>query len=126
MFQVVCIALIFAILILYLKSINSEYAILTTIGAGVVLIGYSLKYIVNTFEFFNLFIELSGIDKELYMIIFKVVSVGYLVEFGASTIQDFGLKNLADKLTFIGKLIILSLSFPIVYAVFNLLQGLIA
>ena len=59
------------------------------------------------------------------MIIFKVVAIGYLVEFGAETINDLGLKSLSDKLIFIGKLAIFSVSLPVLYAIFNVLSRLI-
>ena len=33
------------------------------------------------------------------MIIFKITAIGYLVEFGADTINDLGLKGLAEKIS---------------------------
>ena len=67
---------------------------------------------------------MTGVDGSLFSIIFKITAIGYLVEFGAGTIEDFGLKSLADKLVFAGKIIILGISMPVIYAVFNLLKGL--
>jgi stage III sporulation protein AD len=59
------------------------------------------------------------------VIIFKVTAIGYIVDFSASTIRDFGLNSLADKVVFVGKLIIFSLSMPIIYGVLNLLVGVL-
>ena len=124
MVKLVILVIIFAIIIVYLKSVNSEFALLVSVGAGIVLTYLTLDYIVNAFEFFNMLIEYSKIDSQLLLIIFKITCIGYLVEFGAGVVKDFGLQSLADKLVFVGKIIILSISMPIIYAVFNLIIGI--
>lgn len=125
MLQIVALTILFAIIIVYLKSINGEIALIALVGAGIILSSYAFSYLVQTFDFINKLIELTKIDREIFKIIFKITAIGYLIEFGAGTINDFGLKSLADKLVFIGKIIILSVSMPIFYALFNLISGLI-
>ena len=47
-------------------------------------------------------------------VILKMVGIGYLVEFSAGILNDFGQNSLADKLVFCGKIVVLvlmSLSF---------------
>ena len=48
-----------------------------------------------------------------------------MIEFATGTISDFGVNGMAEKLVFVGKIIIFSLSLPIVYAVINLLTGIL-
>ena len=124
MVKLVALSLLFAIVIVYLRSINSELSLLATIGAGIVLMFYSLEYVSSSFAFFNQIIKYTQIDNQLFLILFKITAIGYLVEFGAGTIRDFGLNGLADKLILLGKIIILTVSLPIIYAVFNLILGL--
>ena len=124
MVKLIAVAIVCALIIVYLRSINSEFALIATVGASIIIISFALDYVVQTFEFINQLVEYSGIDKDLYFIIFKITAIAYLVEFGAGTIRDFGLNSLADKLVFVGKIIILSMSLPIIYAVFNLFLGL--
>ena len=126
MVKIVALALIFSVVIVYLKSINSELSFLALVGAGIILIYFSLEYLTNTISFINQLAEFSGIDNEYYKIIFKITAIGYLFEFGAGTIEDFGLKSLADKLVLVGKIIILSISLPIIYGVFNVILGLVS
>ena len=125
MVKLVTITIIFAIIILYLKSINSELSFLALVGAGIILLYVSLEYLTETIGFINQLVEYSGIEYEFYKIMFKITAIGYLIEFGASTIEDFGIKSLADKLVFVGKIIILSISLPIIYALFNIITGLV-
>ena len=125
MVQIICLSLIFAVIILYLKSINNELSILATIGAGIILLGYAIKYLTAGLDIIDQIINLTGVNREFFEIIFKITAIGYLVEFGAGTIAEFGLKSLADKLVFIGKILIFSLSLPIIYALLNILTGLL-
>ena len=125
MLKIILITLACAFIIFYLKSINSELYQLALIGAGVIVLSQTFVYFIETFSFFREVIDLSGIDSDFYKIIFKITTIGYLVEFGASTVKDMGFNSLAEKLVFAGKVIILYVSLPILSAVFNLLKGLV-
>ena len=49
--------------------------------------------------------------------------MGYISEFGAGILNDFGGNSLADKVTLAGKVIIVTLSLPIVETLLKLVQG---
>ncbi len=125
MFKIVCIALICAVIIVYLKSSNSELTLPATIGSGILIIYLAVNYAYENIQVFKTLIDLTGVSSYLFKIIFKITSIGYLVEFAAGTIEDFGLKSISDKLVFAGKIIIIGVSMPIIYAIVNLLTGLI-
>lgn len=125
MLKIITIAIVCAIIILYLRNINNEIALLASIGAGIIILFFAFDYLTETFTFINKIIDLSGIDKEYYKIIFKITAIGYIVEFASSTVNDFGLKSLSDKITLVGKIVIITTSLPIFYAVFNLITGLL-
>ncbi len=125
MIKIVSLAILFAIIILYLKSVNSEIAMPATICASIFLLSFIFEELSNAFSLINDLIEMTGLNKELYSILFKITAIGYLVEFGADIVSDFGLKSFADKLVLAGKIIIFCVSMPIIYAVFNLFVGLL-
>ena len=56
-------------------------------------------------------------------IIVKIVAIGYLVEFSAGVIEDFGSKSIADKLILAGKVIIFAVSVPIIRSMLELIGG---
>ena len=124
MTKIVAVAIIAGIIIVYLKSIGSELYVFAIIASGVVLLTFAFEYLVLTFDFFNKLVDLTGIDKDFYQIIFKITGIGYMIEFAASTISDFGINGIAEKLVFVGKIVIFSVSLPIIYAVINLLSGI--
>ena len=53
----------------------------------------------------------------------KIVGVGYLTEFGAGILMDFGSNSIADKVTLAGKITIVLLSMPVVESLLQLLGG---
>ena len=123
--KLVIIVLIFGVIIVYLRNVNTELAMLATISAGVIITFFSFNYLVKTYNFINDIVALTGIDYDFFKIIIKISLIGYIVEFGADTVSDFGLKSLADKLVFVGKILIFTLSLPIFNAVINLIKGLL-
>ena len=63
MIQVTAISLICAIIIIYLKSVNSELAFLATIGSGILIMGVGLTYLSEAFDFINKVSEVTGISN---------------------------------------------------------------
>ncbi len=112
-YKILCIAIIGAILCFYLKSINSDFYILVLLCAGTIILFFSLNYLVTTLEIFQTFIKSINVDSSLFTVVLKIIFVAYLIEFGVSTIEDFGIKSLADKLSFAGKIVLFCMSIPI-------------
>lgn len=125
MIKITLIAIICAIIIIYLKGIGSELYQLAIIASGIMLLYFIFSYVGEMYDFFKNLSEMTGIDNSLFKIIFKITAIGYVTEFGAGVIEDFGLKGLSDKLVFCGKIIILVVSMPVFYAVFNLLTEIL-
>lgn len=125
MAQILLIALIGGIIAVYLRSINQELCLLSVICTGILIIFSAFKYLSETFELFKKISELGKIDNELIKLVIKIVAIGYIVEFAAGILEDFGLKSISNKLIFAGKIIILSVSVPIFYTLINVLVGLV-
>ena len=124
MVKIVAVAIICAIIVIYLKTVNSDLTSLAILGSGIIIVSTGFSYVYQTYSFLVDIVNMTGVEAVYYNIIFKITAIGYLVEFGAGTVEDLGLKSLADKLVFCGKAAILVVSTPIIYAVFNLLNGL--
>lgn len=125
MIKVVAISLLCAFIIIYLKNINSELTLIATVASGILILSFSIPYITNIIQFINKIANMTAIDSELFKIIFKITAIGYLIEFSAGTLNDFGLNSLSSKIVLIGKLIIFSTSIPIIYAIIELFSKLI-
>ena len=125
MAKIIIIGIILSIILVLLKNFNSDLFAPALVASGIILIYYSLIYFKEAFTFINQIVELSGVDIGLYKIIFKIIGISYLVEFGAGTVEDMGYKSLSDKLVLIGKLMVFIVSMPVFYAVINLVISLI-
>ncbi len=126
MTKIIALALICAILIVYLRSINSELALTATICAGLILTYSILEYLLQAFQVLQKIVDMTGVDKSLYKVLIKIIALGYVTEFSAGIIEDFGLKSLSNKLLFGGKVVILCVSMPILYAVIELVVKIIS
>lgn len=126
MVKIVAITLLFSFLILCVKGFNNEYAILTGLAASVVLVLLSSEYLSGVLTFLNDLIERSNVERGVINVVFKVTGIGYLIEFSAGIVEDAGLKTLSDKLVFVGKIVIISTSLPVFYAVFTTFSEIFA
>lgn len=127
MIKIVSVALLCAVILLYLKNINSDMFVPCLIVSGLIIFSFSFSfsYLSSALNFINNIVSVLNINDELFTILIKITAIGYIVEFGASTINDFGLKGLADKLVFVGKLAIFTISIPVFYSILSLLKGLL-
>jgi len=125
MIKIVACAVLCAFVLIYLKSVNSEFFSIATLGVGVIIIALGIDYLTETVSFIQKIIDSSGINAKYFSVILKITGIAYIVEFGAGIVEDLGLKSVADKLVFIGKAAIFTAAIPIIYAVFELLIGLI-
>lgn len=119
------VTVILAIIIIYLKSVNPELAMLAAICAGAILIMAALDMLNEVFALYERIASVSGISDTSLKIVIKVTVISYIVEFSAGIVEEFGMKSLADKLVFIGKIIIILLAVPVLEAMINVIEGLL-
>lgn len=119
--RILGVGLVTAIAALLLRGTKPELAFAVTIAGSVIVLIFSLELLSETFGIFAEIGERTGIDSALIEIILKIVAIGYLVEFAAGVVEDFGSKSIADKLVFAGKVVIFSVSIPVIRAMVTLI-----
>ena len=119
--RIIGVGLVTAIAALLLKGTKPELAFAVTIAGAVIVPIFSLDLLAATFGIFAEIGEKTGIDSALIRIIIKIVAIGYLVEFAAGVVEDFGSKSIADKLIFAGKVVIFSVSVPVIRTMVSLI-----
>ena len=124
-FQLVGIAFITAIAALILKQTKPELAFAVTIAGSVILLLFVFEILRGSVSIFGEIAGNTGIDSSLVKVLLKMVGIGYLVEFSAGILTDFGQGSVADKLIFCGKVIILVLAIPILQSVLALIKQLL-
>ena len=66
-----------------------------------------------------------GIESSYIMLLLKVIGIAYLTQFGASVCEDAGEKAIAMKVEFAGRITIILMSAPLMFAIINLITGIL-
>lgn len=121
--KIIGVALVTAFAALFLRGTKPELSFAVTIAGAVIILLFIIDMLASSFQIFGEIAEKTGIDDSLVKIIVKIVAIGYLVEFSAGVIEDFGSKSIADKLILAGKVIIFAVSVPIIRSMLELIGG---
>lgn len=112
-------------LILTVKEQRKDIALVLSIAAGVGLLLFSITKLSAIIDMINDLILKSGINKEFFIIIIKVTGISYIIEFGRNICVDAGENAIANKLEVAGKVIIVTLSLPLISALVDTLSNII-
>ena len=124
-FQLVGIAFITAVAALLVRGTKPELAVAITIAGSVILLVFVFEVFRESIGIFSEIAEMTGLDATIVKTLLKMVGIGYLVEFSAGVLNDFGQNSLADKLIFCGKILVLILAVPILESVLGLISDLL-
>ena len=122
-FKIIGIAFIVAITALLLKSSKPELSFAVTVTGVIIILLFLVDALQDALHFLSELARLAGIENGLLKILLKIVGIGYLTEFCAGILNDFGSNTIADKVVLGGKITILLLSIPIVEGLFNIIRG---
>lgn len=121
--KIIGVALVTAISALFLRSSKPELSFAVTVTGIALILIFIVDMLGETFEVFSQIGEKTGISNALIKVIVKIVAIGYLVEFAAGAVEDFGSKSVADKLVLAGKIVIFSVSIPIIQSMLTVIDG---
>ena len=122
-FKIIGVAFVTAISAILLKSTKPELSFAVTVTGVIVILMFVVDMLQNTVNILSTIASITGIENGLIKLLLKIVGVGYLTEFSAGILNDFGSNAVADKVILGGKLTILILSLPIIESVLKLMSG---
>jgi len=122
--KIVIIAIFAVITISLIKQIKSEFAIALSVGVSVVLMLMLFDELFNVVQTFYNLSDKAQIDSGIFIIVIKVVGIGYLAEFTNNVCVDANCKSVGDKVILASKIAILLCALPIVENLFELLFSL--
>ncbi len=124
-FQIVGIALIATILAVLIKEHRPEIALQISIVTGLIIFFLILFKLASVLDVLQ---QLSGkinIDLVYISTILKIVGIAYIAEFGAQVCRDAGETAIASKIELAGKVIIMVLAVPILWALMELIISIV-
>ncbi len=121
--KIIGVAFVTAIASLLLKATKPELSFAVTITGIIVLLLFIVDALKETLAVFNVIANTTGIDNGLIKLLIKIIGVGYITEFGAGILNDFGSNAVADKVILGGKITIVLLSLPILQSLLKMISG---
>ena len=106
--------LIALIIIVILRQYKPEFAIYVSIIAGILILLFSFSNISGVINLLKDISNRVNINSKFLGIILKITGIAILTEFAVSICQDSGEKAIANKIDIGGKVIIITISLPII------------
>ena len=125
LYKIIAIALITCVATLIVKPVRPDFAVFISIVGGIIILFMLVSYLSSIFDVFNEIFNLTNINSSIYSIIFKIIGIGYLVEFTASICADTGNNSLGDKVLLGGKIIILVMALPIITSILEIVMEIL-
>ena len=123
--QLVGIAMVSTILCIVIKKDRPEMANFVALTAGIIIllsVVMKLSFIVDGIQSLA---DKVNIPSMYISLIIKLIGICYIIEFAISLCNDCGEKRIASKLEFGGKIIIMTMSFPILLSIVDTIISLI-
>lgn len=124
-FKIVGFGIIAVSLVIILKNQKPELALMCVLASSIIMLLFIFDELKAVIELLNRLIDNSSIDKNFLKIILKIVGISYIVEFGRNICNDAGESSIANKIEIAGKVIIVSLSIPIVTSLVEIVSAVI-
>lgn len=112
--KIVGIALIALIIIIMLKQYRPEYAIFITILTGILILFLVMDRLTGIINLVQTIQSKSSINTQFIALLIKITGIAFLSEFAVSICKDSGEAAIASKIELGSKIIIISMSVPII------------
>lgn len=122
MIKIVFVALLGVVASMMLKKVNSNLNFAVAVFTGIIIISLLYGEINNVVKVFRVFSSGYGVSESHIKLLIKVLGISYVTQFGASIAEECGEKFIAKKVELGGKILIVSLSMPVLL---NLLDNII-
>jgi stage III sporulation protein AD len=112
--KIIGIGLIALIIIIILKQYKPEFVVYVSLIAGILILSISLSKISAIVELLKNLADSTSINSQFLNLLIKITGIAILTEFAVSICKDSGETAIANKIDIGGKVIIVSMSIPII------------
>ena len=119
--KIIGIGFVTLIITIMLKEYKKDFAIYVTLIGGMLIIFLMIDYLESIVGF------ISGLSEnnDFILLLLKITGISILTEFATSICRDSGESAIASKVDLGGKIIVISMSIPVISATLNGLLGLL-
>ncbi len=122
-FKIIGVAFVTAIAAILLRGTKPELSFAVTVTGVIVILLFIIDGLQGTVAVFHSIAQMTGVENGLIKLLIKIVGVGYLTEFAAGILNDFGSSAVANKVVLGGKIAIVVLAFPVLEGLLSMVRG---
>lgn len=119
--KIIGIALIALIIIIMLKQYRPEYAIFISILTGVLILFLVIDRLTGIINLIESIQSKFSINTQFIALLIKITGIAFLSEFAVSICKDSGEAAIASKIELGSKIIIISMSIPIISSLLEII-----
>ena len=112
-FKIVGIGFLTLIITMVLKECKKEYAIYSSLIGGAIILFVSMDTLKTIIDFIE-DLSIQGYNYEFMKLLLKVTGIAILTEYAVNICKDTGENSIANKIDFGAKIVIISLSIPVI------------
>ena len=112
--KIIGVALITLRIIIILKQYRPEFVIYVSIIAGVIILILIMDKVSAIIDLLTSLSNKTVINNEFLVLLIKITGIAFLTEFSVSICKDSGETAIANKIDIGGKVLIISMSIPII------------
>ena len=117
--KIIGIAFVAIIIVVILKQYRPEFAIYASILAGVLILTLVSDTLFGIIDMIKSIANKTTINSNFLVILIKITGIAILTEFAVSICKDSGETAIASKVDIGGKVLLISLSIPIINALID-------
>ena len=119
--KLIGIALIALIIIIMLKQYKPEYAIFISILTGILILFLVMDRLTGIINLIESIQDKFSINTQFIALLIKITGIAFLSEFAISVCKDSGEAAIASKIEIGSKIIIISMSVPIISSLLEII-----
>lgn len=112
--KIIGIGLIALIIIVIVKQYRPEFALYVSLVAGVLILMMIIGKMGAIIDLLTTLSNKTAINNEFLILLIKITGIAFLTEFTVSICKDSGEAAIANKVDLGGKVLIISMSIPII------------
>ena len=119
--KIIGIGLVALVIIIILKQYRPEYAVYASIIAGILILFLAMEKLSGVINLLQSISDKTFINKQFLGILLKITGIAIITEFAVSVCSDAGEKAIASKIEIGSKVIIITMSIPIISSLLELI-----
>ena len=119
--KIIGIALVALIIIILLKQYKPEFAIYISLLTGVLILVLVMDELTGIMNLIQTIASKASIKQQFLTILIKITGIAFLSEFAVSICKDSGEGAIASKIELGSKIIIISMSIPILSSLLEII-----